>query len=57
MLPIENENVSIVFVGIMKDFTFISKLSNIKLKIFIKKYLTYSYFVIINLQYICGLIW
>ena len=40
---------TIVFVGIMKAFNFLSKFSNIKLELFIEKYLTYSYFLIINL--------
>ena len=47
---------SIVFVGIMKAFFSPSypsfQISNLKYSY--NKYLTYSYFLIINLQYICG---
>ena len=41
---------SIVFVGIMKDFTFISKLSNIKLKIFIEE--IFDLFIFFNNKFV-----
>ena len=45
---------SIVFVGIMKAFTLYPSFKISNLKYSYNKYLTYSYFLIINLQYICG---